>query len=303
MFLREIINLALRGRVWTLCRSAARQIACENIHLMRSRLVSFALLASLTMIGPLFGHDTWLAPDRSHAETPGIVVLSLSSGMEFPMLDHAIAGDRVASAKWRSAQGSGELPSGTRAPNALEWRVNAFEGVTLFSVALHPRPSRLKRDQVRAYVDHLGLPNAAAVFSRWKRTSKADEIGYRYMKYAKTFVGRGSGEASPLWGEAADLRLELIPQSNPTSLTAGSTLEVQLVDRGKPLARYPVALLVEGTKDPMRVVTGVDGRARFVLPASGHYMMRATTLEPSADKASVWDVHFTTMTFEVARRR
>lgn len=268
---------------------------------MRLRLLPLALLTA-TLAAPLLAHDTWLAPDPSHADLPGVVTLSLSSGMEFPKLDHPIAVDRVASAKWRSAQGSGELRSAQPAANALEWQANTSGGVTVFSVVLHPRPSSLKRDQVRAYVDHLGIPDAAGVFARWTKTSKA-ETGYRYMKYAKTFVSRAESGASRVWAEAAGIRLELIPQSDPTTLTAGNTLEVRLVDRGKALARYPVALIAEGAKDPVRAVTGRDGRARFVLPAVGHYMMRATVLEPSADKASVWDVHFTTMTFEVARSR
>ena len=264
---------------------------------------SLSLLSLLILTAPTYAHDTWLAPDRYRAATAGAVTLSLSSGMEFPKLDHAIAPDRVASAKWQTARNRGEIPTGTSAAHALEFRADAGDGITVYSVVLHPRPSKLKREQVREYIDHLGIPNANAVYAEWERTSKSDETSYRYMKYAKTFVRAGSAEATRVWAEPADMRLELIPQNDPTVLTAGGTLNVLLVDRGKPLPRYPVALLREGAKEPISAVTDDEGRVRLTVPEAGRYMLRATTLEPSADQTAAWDVHFTTMTFEAGSGR
>lgn len=270
---------------------------------MTLRSLSFVLLSLLMLAAaPLHAHDTWLAPSRYHAPSAGPVTLSLTSGMEFPKLDHAIAPDRVASARWQTARTRGELGTGTSAANALELRASAGDGVTLYSVMLHPRPSKLKREQVREYVDHLGIPNADAVFAEWQRTAKGDETAYRYMKYAKTFVRAGAADGSRAWAEAAGVRLELVPQHDPTSLVAGGTLDVVLLDRGKPLARYPVALLREGSKEPIASTTDAEGRVRLALPASGRYMLRATVLEPSEDKTAAWDVHFTTMTFEVSAK-
>lgn len=267
---------------------------------MRFRPLFSVLLFTLTLAMPLFAHDTWLAPDRFGTSQPGGVTLSLSSGMEFPKLDYPIAADRVAAATWRSAGTRGDLPSGTSTAHALEWQANAGDGVTVFSVVLKPRPSKLKPDQVQEYLDHLGIPKAEDVLAKWKRTSKGEETGYRYMKYAKTFVRRGNASESRVWAEAAGMRLELVPQDDPTSMTTGGTLDVLVLENGKPLPRYPLSLIGEGVKDPVRTVTDTQGRARIALPAAGVYMLKATTLEPSMEKASSWDVHFTTMTFEVA---
>lgn len=269
---------------------------------MIGRSLSLTLLSLLILTVPAGAHDTWLAPDRYRAAAAGPVTLSLSSGMEFPKLDHAIAPDRVASAKWQTARNRGELPTGTSAAHALEFRADVGQGITVYSVVLHPRPSKLKREQVREYIDHLGIPNANAAFTEWERTAKSNETGYRYMKYAKTFVRTGAADTSRVWAEPAGMRLELIPQNDPTSLTAGVTLEVLLADRGKPLPRYPVALLREGAKEPINAVTDAEGRVRLDVPEAGRYMLRATILEPSEDKAAAWDVHFTTMTFEVSAK-
>lgn len=263
----------------------------------------FRALLTLVVATPLVAHDTWLAPDSSRRNAPGVVSLSLSSGMEFPKLDHSIAPDRVAAAWWQSADDRGDLPSGKPGAHALEWHIDATEGVTQFSVVLHPRPSKLKPEQVREYIDHLGIPSSAAVFADWERTSKGAETSYRYMKYSKTFVRAGAAGALPIWAREAGMRLELVPQNDPTSLVSGATLEVLLVQKGEPLPRYPVALLREGAKAPSVAMTDTEGRVRLALPAAGHYMLRATTLEPSEDTTALWDVRFTTMTFEIPGTR
>lgn len=267
-------------------------------------LRSFALLALsvLTLAAPLYAHDTWLAPSQYRAAAASPITLSFSSGMEFPKLDHAIATDRVASAKWQTASNRGELASGQPAEHALEFRADARDGITVYTVVLHPRPSKLKREQVHEYIAHLGIPNADALFEDWQRTSKSEETAYRYMKYAKTFVRTGTADVSPVFAEPAGMRLELVPRQDPTSLAAGGTLDVVLLDRGKALARHPVALLREGSKEPIAATTDAEGRVRLALPASGRYMLRATVLEPSEDKTTAWDVHFTTMTFEVSMK-
>lgn len=266
---------------------------------MTGRLRPLALLALALLAAPMHAHDTWLAPDRFRAAAASPVTLSLSSGMEFPKLDHAISPDRVASASWQTARNRGALPNGTPAAHALEFRADAAEGITVYSVVLHPRPSKLKRAQVREYIDHLGIPNANEVFAAWEQTAQPEETGYRYMKYAKTFVRTVAPGSSRAWAEPAGMRLELIPKNDPTSMTSGGRLDVLLLDRGKPLPRYPVALLREGAKEPVSAVTDAEGHVRLTFPLAGRYMLRATTLEPSADPAAKWDVHFTTMTLQV----
>ena len=270
----------------------------RKYRLMTPRPLPLALLTVLTLAAPMHAHDTWLAPDRFRAAAAAPMTLLLSSGMEFPKLDNAIAPDRVAAANWQTARNRGALPTGTSAMHALEFRVDAAQGITVYSVVLHPRPSKLKREQVREYLGHLGIPNADVVFAEWERTSEADETGYRYMKYAKTFVRTGAADTLRSFAQPSGMRLELVPQIDPTSVTAGGTLDVVLLDRGKPRAGYPVALLREGAKDPIASATDADGRVRVSLAAPGRYMLRATVLEPSEDKAARWDVHFTTMTFE-----
>ena len=270
-------------------------------HPMNVRATSISLLLLFALSPRLIAHDTWLAPTAYRLAMPGPVALSLTSGMEFPKLDHAIAADRVAEAHWQTARERGKLPAGSSGANALEFRTGTRKGTAIYWVVLHPRPSILKREQVREYIDHLGIPDAEAVHDEWAHKPKSEETAYRYMKYAKTFV-RSGADTSRVWAEPAGMRLELVPQNDPMSVRAGGTLEVILLDGGKPLPRHPVALVREGGKEPVTTITDTRGRARLILPDPGRYMVRATTLERSADRTAAWDVHFTTMTLQTAAR-
>ena len=173
----------------------------------------------------------------------------------------------------------------------------------MYAVTLHPRPWSLKRAQVGEYINHLGIPDAAGVFSAWEQHTPVEETPYRYMKYAKTILRRGVAGSSRAWAQPVGMRLEIVPQSDPTAVTAGGTIDVLVLDGGKPLAGHPISMLRAGGGEPFTAVTAPDGRASLRVSAPGPYLIRATRLEPSADSAFVWDVHFTTLTFEAAGAR
>ena len=248
-----------------------------------------------------FAHDTWVAPDRYHRTEPGAVTLSLSSGMEFPNLDHAIKSDRIAVARARDASGRTlDITKTSDAEHALTLIRDVAGGVTTFWVVLHPRPSQLEPGQVREYVEHLGLANPVAVIAAWEKISAAS-LPYRYIKYAKTFVRAGDAERGRTWSDATGMRLELVPETDPTRLTSGDTLKLRLIEEGKPLPRYPVSVIRDCGTRAYR--TDDQGRVTIEVPAAGPYLVRATTLVPSAVAETEWDVHFTTLTFEAHGHR
>lgn len=242
-----------------------------------------------------FAHDTWLAPDRYHRLSSGVVTLWLTSGMEFPKLDHPIKPDRVAAAKARDASGrTVDITTTSEAEHALALTHEATAGVTTFWVVLHPRPSQLNTGQVREYVEHLGLVDPEAVIAAWEN-KRAEILRYRYTKYSKTFVRAGQTKGRA-WSDATGMRLELVPESDPTQLAAGGTLRLRLIEQGKPLPRYPVSVIRDGSVRAYR--TDNDGRVSIEVSAAGPYLIRATTLVPSPLADTAWDVHFTTLSVE-----
>ena len=259
-----------------------------------SRAVSGLLITAFAWQSS--AHDTWLVPERFHRSESGAVTLSLTSGMEFPQLEHAIKRDRVAIAEARGESGRlVEVRVSGDAAKSLTLKAQAPRGVTAFWVVLQPRPSELKAEQVREYVDHLNVPDPAAMYEAWRKKG-ATALNYRYTKYAKTFVRAATSGGSRSWSDAVGLRLELVPENDPTRLTAGQTLRLVLFDEGKARWRHPVSVINGGAT--RMYMTDDDGRVTIDVRSAGQYLVRATTVEPSAIPTSEWDVHFTTLTFE-----
>ena len=246
-------------------------------------------------------HDTWLAPDRYHLSEPTkLVSLSLTSGLEFPELDHAIKPERVAVAKTRHPSGLvADLTVKGEGSNALVLTGSAARGVNTYWAVLHPRPSELSAEQVREYVEHLNVPDADTWRMAWEKRRQST-LKYRYTKYAKTFVRAGAGAGEQAWSQPTEGRLELVPENDPTQLRDGDSLRLLLLEKGEPRPRYPLSVIHGGT--PRLYQTDEHGRVTIDAPSAGPYLVRATTLETSAAPATDWDVHFTTLTFEVHAR-
>ena len=214
------------------------------------------LLTAVVAALPASAHDTWLAASTDHVAPGATVTLTLTSGMDFPALDHAIQADRVAGARVRTSAGkTSELAAGPVAKHALEFRQKlSTPGVTTVWTELHPRPSELKAEQVREYVEHLGLANPDAVIRTWAAHPDRQQVSYRYTKFAKTFVRVGSRDGAATSTQPAGMRLELVPASDPTTARRGESMRFQLLQDGKPLARYPVSVAREGSENPLRAL-------------------------------------------------
>lgn len=259
------------------------------------------LFAALVAALPAFAHDTWLSPSR-HRVLPGAsVTLSLTSGMGFPALDYAIQRDRVATARARTSAGKiVDLASGRAGRHALQFRQKlSTPGVTTIWTVLNPRPSELNAEQVREYVEHLGLADPDAVIRSWEALADRQQVRYRYTKFAKTFVRVGSKGGAATATQPTGMRLELLPVSDLTTARRGDTMRFQLLQNGKPLARYPVSASREGSA-AVSYTTDASGFVTVDLPAAGPYLVKAATLTTSAAPDTEWDVDFTTLTFDVS---
>lgn len=244
-------------------------------------------------------HDTWLAPADFDVKRRTTMTLTLSSGMEFPKLDHAIHPERVEIARLRTSRGKVvDLSRGSAGEHALEFHQKlSTPGTTMFWSVLHPRPSALKPEQVKEYIEHLGVRNAASVLSEWN--DKA--VKYRYTKFAKTFVRVGGGGGNA-WREPAGMRLELIPLTDPSRARAGDAVKLRLISDGRALTGYPVAVSSDGT-EKNTYTTDDSGVVTVDIPAAGRYMIKAATLANSSASGVDWDVDFTTLTFEAGERQ
>lgn len=253
-------------------------------------LISFAGAAS--------AHDTWLLPDRFSVAVGGSVELAMTSGMNFPANDVAVAAERLAENGVRGAGAAGTLKVEGAREGAL--RLSAAltrDGVAAFWATSRPRTVDRPADQVGHYLDEIGHAETAG--KAWEARGRP---AWRetYVKMAKTFVAAGKGGGEVDWRRPVGLPLELVPDFDPTAVTAGRTVTLRLLWEGKPVRIQVTALDAGG--QPSRRYPDAEGRVSFTIASAGPWLFKATRLAESAGGAE-WASQFTTLTIEAKASR
>jgi uncharacterized GH25 family protein len=252
----------------------------------------------LTLVAVVtLAHDTWLIPQRSAVPAGSTVILDLTSGMSFPLLDHAIAPDRVDTALVRLAAKTSAIDSKQTSPKSLRLTTSLKEsGVATVWVVLKSKSLELTPKLVAEYLDEIGASPeirqkwAAAKPQRWR------EI---YTKHAKTFVAVGTTGGDRSWAEPVGMALEIVPEVDPAALHAGAELPVRVLKNGQPFAGFPIGVAGPGNAKGTIQRTDGQGRTTFKLPRAGTWLLRGTDLWASTKPDTEWESAFTTLTLQV----
>jgi len=260
----------------------------------------YASAALLLLFVPraLNAHDTWLLPDRFRVATGDSLGLGLTSGMDFPAPESAVAADRLLTRRVRLAGRIQSLTLG-KADQAL--RLSAAlpsEGIAAVWVATRPRTLTLTPEQVGEYLAEVGATDTVGPV--WKRSGQKS-WRETYAKLAKTFVRVGE-TTDGSWAEPVGLGLELVPEADPTRLGVGDTLALRLLLDGRPLTGFPIGVVPALPGKPLLSRTDGQGRVSVRLDQAGPWMLRVTRIVPSAARPSEWDSTFTTLTVDVLPR-
>ena len=253
------------------------------------------LLGVLLTASPLLAHDTWISPTRFAMHRGETIVLHMTSGMAFPKLDTAIKPDRVAQAVIRVG-GRTSVMQPLAGEHSLDFRSQIRSaGLAMVAVDLQPKSIELTPAQVAEYLDEIGA--GADLRRQWNDRLEPKRWREIYTKHAKSFVRVDKTDDS--WKQPAGLTLEFMPLADPTSLHAGDTLSVRLVESGKPLANFSLGVVHESDPHGTLLKTDSDGQVAVPLPKAGRYMLRATDLRPAQRADADWISDFTTLTVNV----
>lgn len=251
-------------------------------------------------------HDTWLLPARATLPAGVDATLDLTSGMGFPANESAVAPAQVRLARLRTAAGTAALPAPSAGVRALRFRVPLRRaGVATVWVSLAPRAVTRDSVQVIGYLAEIGAPDSVRVaylrqlpvdgVRRWRERSARHAS--THLLVSSPLRPRPAVDAS--WGEPTGMPLELVPLHDPTTLRAGDTLHVRLLQRGRPLAWTAVGLVgPDGRALPARR-TDADGRAALALPRAGRWLLRAAQLRHASTAPLDWESDFATLTVAV----
>jgi uncharacterized GH25 family protein len=242
-------------------------------------------------------HDTWLLPESFELPVSGVAVLHLTSGLGFPDLDTAIAPERVTRAAWRVAKQTGDIPTRSTAEHSLRLST-ALPAPGLATIWVDLAPATIDRGpaEVEQYLEEIGARDT--VRQRWL-ASPSRRWRELNAKHAKAFV-RVGGQSDRSWSEPVGMFLEIVPESDPTTVAVGDELTVRVLREGGSISGFSLELVGERDATTQRERTDAGGLATFRIDAPGRWLLRGTYLRAAPGGPDVdWESHGTTLTFEV----
>lgn len=263
---------------------------------LRCPLFSFIIFvaAATACALPAWAHETWILPAFARVESPRIIALAITSGMVFPHSVTAIPAERLNQSGIRiGKQNAGQLqPRGEMGSNLLASADLNRPGIACVWLALPELPVDLTPELVQVYFDEI---QADPEVRRAWAARKSDLWQERYEKFAKAIVRVGEVDPSDRsWAAPIGGALEIVPESDPTTMTPGAAFTVRVLKSGRPLAGLMLAAQEKGKRDWQR--TDLRGRATFQLTGNGPWLIHGTQLRPADSSGTQWRSWFTTLT-------
>ena len=259
-----------------------------------------AVLAGLLIAaGSTPAHDTWMGPRSFRAAVGSPVVIEMTSGMNYPALEVAIKPDRVSAASIRLGGKVSSIDARTTTRRSLSLRTRpSVEGIATIWASLAPKSLDLTLAQVEGYLDEIGASDE--VLKAWASSPEPRVWHETYAKHVKTFVRVGRSDGDRSWADPVGLRLEFVPEVDPTTLKSGDEIVIRVLRNGVAAPGFAVGLVGPDGKSVDLRRTDVDGRVAFRIGSAGRWMLRGTDLRVAGPGTGNWDSDFTTLTFEAA---
>lgn len=236
-------------------------------------------------------HDFWLVPMGE--EIQGI------TGSAFPTSTNAVNPTRLLEAVVVSRAGRKPLEVvGTRDSMLILKADPEVSGTFWAAIALHPRRIDLSASDFNEYLLHDGLPQIHA--ERARRGELDRPAVERYQKFAKALITRSGGRGGSVALEPVGHRLEVVPLEDPSTLTPGDTLGVEVRFEGKPLAGLTVNAGWAGQPDSTHAFTTVAdpaGRVRVPISTAGVWYVRTIHMRAVAEPPFQWESFWATLVF------
>ncbi|MDP7041296.1 MAG: DUF4198 domain-containing protein, partial [Gammaproteobacteria bacterium] len=235
-----------------------------------SSLVGLPIALALT-ISDLCAHDFWIEPEIFMPEPDATISLSLREGVQFKGNTLPYITDMLLDFSKVTDAGREPIKSLLGSDPAATIRVS--EGPLLIGYQSAGNFVLLDAEKFNKYLEEEGIE-----FLREARLARGEDhvpAAENFYRYAKTLmqVGDGGGD---LYKTVLGYTLELIPESDPYSLSAGDTLTFKLLLRNEPAA----GLLVQAfnRKDPtqiQKVRVDETGHATITLSSAGDWFIKA----------------------------
>ena len=264
----------------------------------RLRLIlSTALLLGSTAAT---AHEYWLLPDRFAAAPGEPVAIAHRVGTGWP--GETLPREPARIVRFALIDALGEQPiAGDPGVDPAGSVALRRAGIALAVYRSRPSSVRLEAEAFESYLRDEGLDRVIAVrAARGESQQPGLEIFSRNAKAMLVAPGEGTAHDRGRWRRPVGLTLELVPETDPRRLVAGAPFAVRLLYRGRPLAGALVkAFPKDGNERRLATRTDPQGRARFVLPEAGIWLINAVHMvDAPAQSDARWESLWSSLTFE-----
>lgn len=262
----------------------------------RATSITVTLVTVIVCAASLSAHEFWIEPTTFVPESGKVVGIRARVG-------DGVLGDPVPrdpallqSLIVDSGSGPSDVVGRDGADPAGLLRV-ATEGLHVVGYLGKPTPVELPAAKFNDYLHEEGLDRILAERTRLKTAgATAREL---FTRCAKTLV-----QAGPARREHRDrvlgFPLELVANTNPSLLTTGDGFAVTLLYRGTPLRGALVTAIHRRNGQRLSVRSDSGGRARFILPADGGWLVKSVHMTAApADAGADWVSYWASLTFDV----
>lgn len=237
----------------------------------RSRLGALAAMATtMTITSAALAHVFWLQPSSFRPHTNSVLKLQLRVGDDFP-------GDTLPRNESKIITFVSIGPDGERKVGGIDGSdVAGFErltapGISVIGYTAQPSEVALEAEKFETYLQEKGLEKIST--ARAAAGESSQPVHEIYTRCAKTVVRVGS-EQAPGFDRVVGLRLEIIPENDPTSLKPGDDLRARVLFDGKPLVNALVdARSPAPAAEKVSARTDNDGRVAMKLSATGMWVI------------------------------
>lgn len=250
-------------------------------------------------------HEFWIQPDRFTVAPHEPVAVQLRVGEGWPGTPRERRPDSILRLAWVDEAGERRLP-GERGAEPVALAEAQRPGPAWLVYRSKPFSLTLPARRFEDYLVQEGLE--AIVAERRRRGETAAPGRERYSRCAKSLLlvlggdgGADAGIERSAWlRRPVGLTLEIIPRTDPRRLAGGGPFALQLLLEGRPLAGARVEALPKGGGKTLQARTDAQGRATFVLPAGGVWLLNTVQMQraPAGGEAD-WQSVWSSLTFEL----
>ncbi len=260
------------------------------------------LAAALTIIASVQSraHDYWFAQEPSTVDVGDTCVLRLLVGDGLQAeLERPLQREVTTRFEWLTAAESIDLLDQTAedAQPVLRRKV-AREGTALVVMDRDFVPTESTYERFVGFLEHEGVLD---LLRDVENVAKDTPVRRRYARNLKALINVGEGGDRRLHDRQVGQELEILLLDDPWSVKPGAELTVQILFRGKPAEGLPIKGLVDtgdGSIAESHARTDANGVAGFPLEHRGNWLIRATVIRPSDDRAAAdWDTYYSTYSF------